>query len=376
MSSNKKIIMKSVSVVISIVLILLMTIALATMTYVWVIGRFTTVSRAGEETIGRVTTGMLSSMVIESTAISKVYLRNTGQNDLTGFKVYINEQPIGSELIVDESKATALSSGKFGYLDIPDTFLSFYNCNGNNQVRVTTAQGTTGFSSLSGFDVVLCEDFNDNVLDTVWTKDIESECTFPECGIKEENNELNISICQNGFSHIERDLNSENIIAQAKVKYTSISGSTAPYMGIGIHLYWDTFNWSSNVVAESQQYFQAAESNGTTSSTTFSSTNAGTTVANKYYWIRIKVNSTHIQHFNSTDGSLWINYRTKLRQDFTLFGPIKKIIIGKGYSSSQSVCGTTNSNCWNPDKDNSYFIPTPTSIYNSYIDDLKVAKIS
>ena len=93
--------MKSISAIIVIILILMIVVALAGMSYMFFTVIITSTTETTEESIERATTGMLANMKIESMSTNDVYVRNVGQSSLTGFAVYINDEPAHFDISSD-----------------------------------------------------------------------------------------------------------------------------------------------------------------------------------------------------------------------------------------------------------------------------------
>ncbi len=85
--------MRGVSEVIAIILILMITISLAGLAYMFMSTTMADVTSTAGSTVDTTTSSMLTSFRIESIDIAKVYVRNTGQNALTSLSVYVNNEP-------------------------------------------------------------------------------------------------------------------------------------------------------------------------------------------------------------------------------------------------------------------------------------------
>ncbi len=85
--------MRGVSEVIAIILILMITISLAGLAYMFMSTTMSDVTSSAGSTVDTTTSSMLTSFIIESMDIAKVYVRNTGQNSLTSLSVYVNDEP-------------------------------------------------------------------------------------------------------------------------------------------------------------------------------------------------------------------------------------------------------------------------------------------
>ncbi len=111
--------MHGVSEVIAIILILMITISLAGLAYMFMSTTMSDVTSSAGSTVDTTTSSMLTSFTIESMDIAKVYVRNTGQNALTSLSVYVNNEPA-----VYNMTPTSVAAGAVGtvtiYSFIPD----------------------------------------------------------------------------------------------------------------------------------------------------------------------------------------------------------------------------------------------------------------
>lgn len=132
--------MKGVSAVIAIILILMITVALAATAYVWFTSVFQTITGSAGERIGGVGTALGTSFSIESaTNVSSnnvsISIRNTGSEniDMTKVEAYVNE------VIVSEyyGKTGTMTSGTV------KTFYATVSNPCNKALRVTEATGTS-----------------------------------------------------------------------------------------------------------------------------------------------------------------------------------------------------------------------------------------
>ncbi len=111
--------MRGVSEVIAIILILMITISLAGLAYMFMSTTMSDVTSSAGSTVDTTTSSMMTSFTIESMDIAKVYVRNTGQNALTSLSVYVNDEPA-----VYNITPSSISAGTVGtitiYSFIPD----------------------------------------------------------------------------------------------------------------------------------------------------------------------------------------------------------------------------------------------------------------
>ncbi len=85
--------MRGVSEVIAIILILMITISLAGLAYMFMSTTMSDVTSSAGSSVDTTTSSMLTSFTIESMDVAKVYVRNTGQSALTSLSVYVNDEP-------------------------------------------------------------------------------------------------------------------------------------------------------------------------------------------------------------------------------------------------------------------------------------------
>ncbi len=110
--------MRGVSEVIAIILILMITISLAGLAYMFMSTTMSDVTSSAGSTVDTTTSSMMTSFNIESVDVAKVYIRNTGQNALTSLSVYVNNEPATYNV------TTPIAAGSVGtitiYSFIPD----------------------------------------------------------------------------------------------------------------------------------------------------------------------------------------------------------------------------------------------------------------
>ncbi len=110
--------MRGVSEVIAIILILMITISLAGLAYMFMSTTMSDVTSSAGSTVDTTTSSMLTSFTIENMDVAKVYVRNTGQNALTSLSVYVNDEPATYNV------TTPIAAGAVGtitiYSFIPD----------------------------------------------------------------------------------------------------------------------------------------------------------------------------------------------------------------------------------------------------------------
>ena len=151
--------MKGISAVIAIVLILMLTISLSAMGYIWMSDTFTDVSKEAYETTQEVSQKVHGSLIIESTKGSIVYTRNTGEINLTGFDVYIDDD----EVYFEKHFGDYLAPGEMGVIKL-GAYDGYEEI--TRSIRITTAQGISSskkniINSCENDDLVLCYTFDD-----------------------------------------------------------------------------------------------------------------------------------------------------------------------------------------------------------------------
>ncbi|MFQ6020634.1 MAG: NosD domain-containing protein [Candidatus Aenigmatarchaeota archaeon] len=83
--------MKGLSQIVIVILILLLVVFISSLAFIWFTAVFAEISEVGKNQTNITTQQMTSSIIIESISQNKIYLRNTGNNDVTNFTVYIND---------------------------------------------------------------------------------------------------------------------------------------------------------------------------------------------------------------------------------------------------------------------------------------------
>ncbi len=130
--------MHGVSEVIAIILILMITISLAGLAYMFMSTTMSDVTSTAGSTVDTTTSSMLTSFTIESIDVAKVYLRNTGQKPLESLSVYVND-----ELATFNVTPSSIASGEIGtitvYSFIPDgATVKVTSSNGFSASKITT----------------------------------------------------------------------------------------------------------------------------------------------------------------------------------------------------------------------------------------------
>jgi len=149
--------MKGISDVIAVTMILMITVALASLGYIFFTGTFSSLTNITQASVNQTTTGLLSQFNIESvsgTQTYQIFIRNTGSSSLSNFSVYVNDIPV-------QSTPLTLNPGQLGYTTI--TFIGA----GSKTIRVTSSSGyeaskTYTFDPYCGYSGVLaCYHFDE-----------------------------------------------------------------------------------------------------------------------------------------------------------------------------------------------------------------------
>ena len=122
--------MKAISAVIAIVLILMITVSLAAVGYMWTTGMFEELSETGSEQTETLITKGQAQFEIDSLTISEIYLRNTGQVALSGFLLYVDDKV--SEFAIDKE---TLEKNEINIIYL------VYELSPGDKIKVTTAEG-------------------------------------------------------------------------------------------------------------------------------------------------------------------------------------------------------------------------------------------
>jgi parallel beta-helix repeat protein len=132
--------MKGVSTVIAIILILMITVAMAALAYLWFTGVFETLTETGQEQVEETTIKLGSSIAIESVKGDNVYVRNTGKYNVTEIVLYIDD--VLTEATVPET----IEPGKVGAITLTVTIT------GEHRVKITSkyanAEGIFSFGNV------------------------------------------------------------------------------------------------------------------------------------------------------------------------------------------------------------------------------------
>jgi len=185
------------------------------------------------------------------------------------------------------------------------------------------------------------DNFNDNLLDPKWTKDVDTHVTLEEL-----NQEIYIrkDYAHNEYGHIEQACIHDLVTAIVKLKL----GSTADISrwSTSLVLYWGVDNWVQialryNTTDPAKRYIYAYWNDASTVSNEKGSQGVSIGV---YYWVKIALLSTEVKFYSSANGTSWNLIKT-LTRPAGWSGAPAKFILGAGSSD--------NPDYPNPDFDNS-----------------------
>jgi len=144
--------MYGVSEVIAIILILMITISLAGLAYMFMSTTMSDVTASVGSTVDTTTSSMLTSFTIESINQNHIYIRNTGQNALTSLSVYVND--IQSQYV--NVSPSSVSPGQVGTITV-------YDMPGGT-VKVTSPSGFSATKTVTDrcLDAIACWRFEEN----------------------------------------------------------------------------------------------------------------------------------------------------------------------------------------------------------------------
>jgi FlaG/FlaF family flagellin (archaellin) len=145
---------KGVSAIIVVVLLLMIVVAMAGLAYVFFSGMFTTTTSEAEKSINQTATGLFSQLKIESMSTNSIYIRNTGQSDLTNssISVYVNDEPTHFSIA-----PPVVKPGNVGTVKIYDFIKE------GDDIKIGTTQGvqTSMKAPNPCSDAVLCLKFDE-----------------------------------------------------------------------------------------------------------------------------------------------------------------------------------------------------------------------
>jgi hypothetical protein len=134
--------MRGVSAIIVTILLLMISVSLASFGYIFFTRTFSSVADTGSETVEQMTTSMLANMKIDSVTPDDhyVYVRNTGSIDLGQFAVYVND-------VVDSGASAnpaTISPGKIATITLSQ------DLNDGDVVKVSSDHGAIAILSVPG----------------------------------------------------------------------------------------------------------------------------------------------------------------------------------------------------------------------------------
>ncbi|MFC1461661.1 hypothetical protein ACFLQR_04005 [Verrucomicrobiota bacterium] len=167
-----------------------------------------------------------------------------------------------------------------------------------------------------------------------WTSDVHAQAG---AGITDQSDYLEVVQQLHSYAHIQRDVATDNITIQAKIKYVA-DASVASWRP-SVALYWGVDDWVK--VGDERSLSQYQSTKNVASTTSF--TRIGSTVQGTWYWYKIKLTATNYYIYYSTNGSSWTQIETGARPG-SWSGAPNLIIVGKGYSDNPTYSGTDFNN--------------------------------
>lgn len=138
--------------VVVIVLLLMMTVGLASLGYMFVSGMLSRTTETSEEVIEQVTQSMTTRFNIEVIADNKLHVRNLGENDLTEIAVFVND------MLVNYTAPTSIAPGELGEVLVRD-FIGK-----GDKVKLSVAGGLTQMKRApepcDTYSVIFCMKFD------------------------------------------------------------------------------------------------------------------------------------------------------------------------------------------------------------------------
>jgi len=153
--------MKGISDVIAVTMILMITVALASLGYIFFVGTFSSVTNISQQSVNQTSAGLGTNFKIESISGNRIYIRNIGSTDLTNIAVYVDGVPVNFAI-----SDSSIKPGAIGYV-----YLTAPNVQGS-QVTVTTSSGLsvsqslptiTNLGACSDTSAVLCLKFDEGL---------------------------------------------------------------------------------------------------------------------------------------------------------------------------------------------------------------------
>lgn len=141
--------MRGVSALIVTILLLMMSVSLASMGYIFITQSASETIEAAETISEQSATNLLSEMKIDSITDNVVQVKNTGKTTISNFAVYVNEMPVSAT-----SDPTSIEPGSIAEITLSST------PDPGDVVKVTSAQGSFAIKSVPGAVVCLPDGCN------------------------------------------------------------------------------------------------------------------------------------------------------------------------------------------------------------------------
>ncbi len=122
--------MHGISTIIVMILLVLITVSLVGMSYMFFSGTFTQTTEATQKTVSNTVSGMLSQMSVVSMAGNSIILKNTGSTDLSNFTIFINNAPVNFTVTPE-----VIKEGQLGTVTIYDFIKE------GDDIGINTVQG-------------------------------------------------------------------------------------------------------------------------------------------------------------------------------------------------------------------------------------------
>ena len=122
--------MRGVSGIIVVIMLLMISVAMAGLAYTFLSATMASTTSSASSAVSSTVSGMLTSFVIESVDVAKLYIRNTGQSDLSNLSVYVNDA-----LAHFNITPSIIKAGQIGTVTIYDFIQA------NDNIKITTASG-------------------------------------------------------------------------------------------------------------------------------------------------------------------------------------------------------------------------------------------
>jgi len=130
--------MKGISAIIVTILLLMISVSMASFGYIFFTQMMSETTQSGTEAVEQVSISLLAGMKIDSLSTNKVYIRNTGKVDLSQFAVFVNDN-IDNGAVANPA---TLVPGSITTITLSS------NLNANDVVKVTSGQGAVAIKSV------------------------------------------------------------------------------------------------------------------------------------------------------------------------------------------------------------------------------------